>query len=361
MYSEKLIGVELLERAKLLESAAFHLMYSPSYDMTVLESLVESKFFDFWQVSHKKETVLQKAISLGDIDTFNLILNYSQKKKKATVSAEDMMLINFNSESSKNILDALIEKADTKQIKKCILLAASEWMSEEKAWALMRLEKAVLEADKNWNRFNRFAGEKILSKIAANAVRIKEINPAWVQDLLKSEAIKNVTTVCSYDSYKNETASDSALVSALLLDDYALAKTMLESGYRINVPEFMSELEVAIRLGLGVDGVCFLLDNGCSPLEASGNLKVTRDDADLSMLTRGKRREVIKVNPDRLLGVAIRAKSYEVVDLLIEHGLSLDRLIKRASPEERVEYENVLLRYKSLGGGVVKKINSVAL
>jgi hypothetical protein len=146
-----------------------------------------------------------------------------------------------------------------------------QWMTPEKGWALKMLESAVIQKGKRWSWCEKIKDQTVLSNILIKAVKCGDFGNEWVGSMCTSGLLKNITTMCRYESYGNVSKVDSALVRALMMDNYGLAEKMLTAGYRIANPEYMSELEVGIKLSLNVKGIEFLLKNGCSPMETNGN------------------------------------------------------------------------------------------
>lgn len=343
MKAEESIPVEILDKARLLESTASYLIAHQPNDVAMLESLCARPGFKFKQyapVAVGGKTVLQMAIATNNRMVFDTVM----KHYEGMLHWDDISMINFKSDFCEYAFDSLLNKAEQTQIKKCLVSLAGPWMLPEKCWALKKLKTAVVQKNKKWSWCEKVKDHNVFRDVLLKAMKCGDLGNEWVDEICTSGLLKNVTTWCRYDSYSKSPNADSALVRAILSSDYELAKKMLAAGYNISNTEYMSELEVGIKLNLNVKGINFLLDNGCSPLESNGLLRVTRDIDDNKVLARGSRREREDVDTNRLLGIALEHGRIDLVDSLTKHGLSIDGLLNKTTAEKRSKYEGMLLK-----------------
>lgn len=352
----KSIPIDVIKKAKALESVAFALIDDPNYDFSMLEEVISSDKFDFSVKDYKKHTLCQKAIVNGDVELFKFIFNLRKLKTNySAVSLDDFFAINRKN-LNKEILDILIENADKRTIKKFILAGANRaFMNPKGLWVMMKLEAAIVsKGDKKWNFFDDLNDNyNDRDAVLINAIKCKDIHSVWLETVMKSDFIKKAKPVLV-----NSTTSqvESALGCALLLNDFKLAKRLLDAGYKIDAPGSTGEINICIKMGVGVAGISFLLENGCSPFkqcDISGWPRAITCEKDVlkELKTPSEKMNLlVRVNYDESLLLALKEKQYEIANLLISAGSSLNRVLACVSQEERSLVESFLLKQNNMKG-----------
>jgi hypothetical protein len=97
MQNENSIPVEILEKARLLESTAYYLIAHQPHKTKMLESLCERPGFDFNRMGPAGgKTILQNAISANDRMVFETVIKYYEKSG-GLMRFDDIAKINFKS------------------------------------------------------------------------------------------------------------------------------------------------------------------------------------------------------------------------------------------------------------------------
>ena len=356
--------MDVIKNAKVAELIAASLIESDDCESKVLEGLMRCDGFNFRLTNHQSMSLLDSAIFRSEMSIIELVYDC----QGGSVHAENLASINFGKKNVRDVLSFLIDRADQKAIKKCILAVALSWMTPERAWALMSLESAL---NKEWISGENLKSASVRDLMMVNAVKCKKINPYWIEKIVKSGVVKFVKNVGRYSAENMFSHGESPLVCALLQNDFKLAEEILSAGYRLNVPGALNEIELAIQENVSTEGVKFLLEVGCFPFpqcNMTGGLLVMRSEADVvnevSRFTQFKLQNLGDlVNYDRALLIAIKKNKDEIVDLLISNGSSLDRLMSWAVDQnDKILIENVLLKRKSFSCcNGIKKINGIAL
>ena len=355
------IPIDVIKKANGLENIAFTLINAPECDLEMLESVISVEGFNF-SSKDRQRTLLQKAIVRGDLEAFNLVLKYH---KNMSISCSDFQAVNYNMAKNKDILNILIKNANQSTIRKALVYNISHWMEPKRLWALEKLKSAVVQkpGGETWNFFD-FLDDAALIK----SIKLKSLSESWKEEIIKSNFIKKARP--GWVGRNAESRMESALVWALLLDDFELARGLLNSGYKVYTPGGENEIEIGLNLGLGYKGVDFLLKNGFSPFlqrDINGYPKNITCENDvikeLAFKPDSKKNGHVSVNHDRLLLVAIKNKQPEIVDLLIDAGLSLSRLLAGVVlPEDRSLVENLMLKKRNIQNSAAdSKVAKLAL
>ena len=359
------IAIDILKSAEVLDAVAFHLLdliESKKSSLSDLEAVLESGL-DFDAVQNLV-TLLEKSISLNDFQCFALVLKH-QQASGGKIKIGDITSVNYKkAKTDRKVFDKVISLASQKVLQESIVSLLPDLMNEEKAWALMELEKSIKNKDWHWSQA---LGADEFSKRLIMAVKCVDICPSWADEMIKvlgKGAGANFCKPLSWYGYKTgKQMSESAMAEALLKDKYELAQNLVNAGYEMNREDQPNEIRMALEAGVGYRGIKFLLDSGFTPFEQVNYLGdpkkiLSKKDIELELAMKHKDKHGHIINWDESLTIAIKAKKFDIIDLLVEHGLSIDRVLSVASPSDRPLIESVLLCKKNFGR-VVQVENAV--
>lgn len=340
------VSLKSIKEAGLLEDLLRFEFKKPVLDMALIESIFETGV-DFNRSNYG--TILNAMTAKDNIELFKLGMKYHQIGGFKVKSSDICTLNVFHSLAAKEMLDVLVGLTGATELKKCFKKVAMDWMCPSSAWALLKLDKSIPK--KNWNFFQDITDTIVVPGLLYRASQCRNIEPSWFETFLNKKSYENIY----YESAVNNAGrySQRSVLTMLLKDrDYDSAARLLKSGYKINNnhQNFESEVVIAIDAGVNAAGVEWLLKNGASPfvqLGYDGKHRVICNEKDIGIELKQEKEyghRSTHTNWDKAIVLALANKDDQMVDILIENGLSLSRALFRCNNTERAMLESALLK-----------------